>query len=369
MRLIVSAGLAFLAACSPADVEHAVEAAFLALDIAAGSRPSLYKEWKDEPRREEIAYSIDGRNYRADLYHPKTPRAALVLVPGLHREGWREAHLRALATTLGRAGFAVLVPDLPNYRQLMIGASDPVGIADAARHLTGRAEGASKIGIAGISYASGPAFLAALEDDIADRVGFVFVLGGYFDLDSVLTYIVTARFRESPDSPWQIGGPNNYGSWLFIRANAARLDDPADRRQLQLIADRRLGNPMAPVDDLMAGCGPDCASVMALLGEVDPDRVPDRVAALPDGLRTDFQALTLKDKPLDRLKGRAILLHGRDDAIVPYTESLALARRLGVERAELHLARRLAHVDFDPEGLSDGVAVWRAGLSLLRQRD
>jgi len=368
MRLIVAALLATLAACSPSDVEHAVEAAFVAIDIASGRGPSLYKSWKNAPEAVEIDYKIEDRGYQATLYLPATTRAGLVVVPGLHPDGHREPNLVALATTLARAGFAVLIPDLPNYRRLQIGAQDPVGIADALRHLRQRPEGAGKLGIAGISYASGPAFLAALEPDLADRVGFVFALGGYYDIDSVLTYLVTARHREGPDQPWQRGQPNDYGSWHFIRANASRLAEAKDRETLRQIAERRMADLGAPYDDLLAGAGPDAQAVMRLLSEPDPDKVPARIRELPEILRGDFEALTLAGKPLERFKARAILLHGRDDRIVPYTESLRLARVLGQDRVELHLVRSLAHVDFDPKGIADFVEIWQAGRALLRER-
>lgn len=368
MRLIVAAWLALLSACAPADAENAIEAILLAIDVAAGARPSLYKDWTKPPEAVELDYAVEGRRYLATLYRPDKLRAGIVLVPGLHPQGHREPGLVALATTLGRAGFAVLIPDLPNYRELRIGESDPVGIADAARVLLGRPEIPGRIGIAGISYASGPAFLAALEPDIAPRIAFVFALGGYFDIDSILTYLVTARFREGPDAPWQRGSPNDYGSWHFIRANADRLADLDDRRILREIAERRMANLQAPIDDLHAQAGPETRAVMALLGEADPERVPDRIRELPPAIARDFAALTLKDKPLERLEARAILLHGQDDRIVPYTESLRLARVLGPGRAELHIARRLAHVDFDPKSIEDGYAIWRAGYSLLKER-
>jgi pimeloyl-ACP methyl ester carboxylesterase len=366
--LIVAAWLTFLGACSPGDVEHAVEAVFLALDVAAGANPSVYKSWTPEPSRAETTYEIEGRSYIADFYRPAKARGALVLAPGLHSEGRRETHLVALATTLGRAGFAVLVPDLPNYRALRIGAEDPVGIADGVRHMAARPEGHGKIGIVGISYASGPALLAALQPDIAERIAFVFTLGGYYDVEAVLTYIVTARYRETEGAPWRVGNPNIFGAWMFVRANAARLADPNDRALVAEIAARRLGDARADVLGLSAALGADGAALMQLLGEPAPDRIPERIEALPAEIRSDFAALTLKGRDMSGLRARAILLHGRDDAIVPYTESLALARALGPERAELHLAHRLAHVAFEPESFRDGLEVWRASLSFLRFR-
>lgn len=45
------------------------------------------------------------------------------------------------------------------------------------------------------------------------------------------------------------------------------------------------------------------------------------------------------------MKAEVILVHGRGDTIIPYTESLALARDLPGDRARLFLIDGFAHVD------------------------
>jgi hypothetical protein len=68
------------------------------------------------------------------------------------------------------------------------------------------------------------------------------------------------------------------------------------------------------------------------------------------------------------LRAKLILLHGTDDAIIPYTESMALAAAVPPRQAELFLIDGLVHVDVRPFGL-DRRAMWRAIHSLLAQRN
>jgi fermentation-respiration switch protein FrsA (DUF1100 family) len=70
---------------------------------------------------------------------------------------------------------------------------------------------------------------------------------------------------------------------------------------------------------------------------------------------------------LRSLRATLILVHGRDDAIIPYTESVALARAAG-GRAELALLEDLAHADLGPGGLVDAWRLWRAAYALMRAR-
>ena len=64
-----------------------------------------------------------------------------------------------------------------------------------------------------------------------------------------------------------------------------------------------------------------------------------------------------------------MLLHGRDDPIIPETESRALARALPAGRAHLYLPDSLAHADFEASGAGDAMVLLPAAYRLLRLRD
>ena len=91
-------------------------------DIAAGAAPSGLKERTPQPSRTQIAYSIDGRSHTGDLYLPGDgkPEAGIVLVPGMVQEGNDAPNFVTFATTLARARFAVLAPQLSGHRDLRI---------------------------------------------------------------------------------------------------------------------------------------------------------------------------------------------------------------------------------------------------------
>ncbi len=101
----------------------------------------------------------------------------------------------------------------------------------------------------------------------------------------------------------------------------------------------------------------------------DPAAVPALIAALPQGLRADMAALDLARADLSRLKAELILLHGRDDAIIPYTESLALAAAAPADRVTLYLVDNLSHVELGPGGLRDSSRLLAATYRLLALRD
>lgn len=366
--LVAAVLLLALAACSP---YRAIEAAWVLADITAGDGPSTLKTTTTPPQRAPVAYRIAGRHHDGDLYRPGNgTRAGIVLVPGVAEAGKDDRRLVAFATTLARARFAVLVPDIGGLRALKVRASDAREIADAVAYLASLDEVAphGRIGIAAISYAVGPALIAALEADVRDRVRFVVGIGGYHDIEGVVTFFTTGYYRERPGEPWRYRKPNAYGKWVFVLSNVDRIGDPGDRTALEAMARRRLDDPDAEIADLAAGLGREGRALYALLSNTDPERVPALIRGLPAAVRADMAALDLARRDLGRMKARLILVHGREDAIIPYSESRALAAAVAADRADLFIIDGLAHVGTEPSTLGR-LQLWRAVYRLLAERD
>jgi hypothetical protein len=364
--LIALLALLVAAACAPG---RGVESALVIADIGAGTGPSLYKRLTDPPQREAFAWRIEERAGSGDLYRPAGGhRAALVLVPGAAPRGKDDPRLVAFAATLGRAGFLVLVPELANVRALRLAPSDARAVADAVRAVGDIAEG-KQLGLAGISYAVGPAVLAAREPDIAGRVAFILGIGGYHDSVATIRFFTTGHYRLAGEPGWRRLEPNAYGKWVFVRANADLLEEERDRATLHAIADRKLDDLEAGIGDLVAALGPEGASVLALVENRDPERVAALVRALPGRIRDDIAGLDLSPLDLKTLAARLILVHGRDDRIIPFSESVALAAAAAPGRADLHLLDRLVHVDVGAVGVADAWRLWNAAYSVLGTRE
>ncbi|MGF1608165.1 MAG: alpha/beta hydrolase family protein [Kiloniellales bacterium] len=359
-----------VAACSP---ERALEAKRLLLDVAAGPGPSTLKEATQPPSREPLEFTVEDRQHGGELYRPAGRQGRpLVLVPGVTPQGLDDPRLVAFASSLARVGFLVLVPDIANLRALKVRASDAVPIADAVRYLAHTPNGSTaprQVALAAISYAAGPAVLAALESDVTPDLAFLLMIGGYYDMTAVVTFFTTGAYRAAPGEPWRYGVPNAYGKWAFVRGNAEVLNTPADRRLLTEIAQRKMDDLAADVSYLTAQLGPEGRSVLALLNNQDPERVPELMAGLPAAIADNMRGLDLAGRDLAALALPVFLLHGRDDPVIPFTESQALADALPGDAARLTLADNLSHVDLTPGGLLDALTLWRASYRLLEARD
>ena len=366
MRSVVTLLLALsLAGCSP---DRGMEAIGVLRDISAGATPD---ESRPVPTRQTIRYTVRGRSKVADLYFGKDVRAGLVLVPGAARRGKDDPRLVAFAQAMARARFAVLVPDIANLRQLKVTAADAREVSDAVTYLSGRTTkaGGGDVGVVAISYAAGPAILSAIAATSRDKIRFVLAIGGYYDLDATITFFTTGYYRESPGEKWRYRQPNAYGKWVFVRSNADRLEDSGDRVAIAAMAERKLADVNADIGDLVGGLRAEGRSIYALLTNRDPDKTPALIARLPRSVRTDIRALDLARRDLGALSARLFLVHGRDDPIIPHTESITLAGKAGANRANLYVVDSMRHVDLGPSGIVDSYRLWSAIYDLLGERN
>ncbi|MEW5966157.1 MAG: alpha/beta hydrolase [Pseudomonadota bacterium] len=375
--LILALALAALTGCAPA--RH-WEAALVLADVAAVDSPSRLKTNTAAPTRAAVAYTVAGRERTGDLYSPGegAPRAGLVLVPGAVPLGKDDPRIVAFAQTLARARFAVLVPEIPGFRQLRMHSSDARVVADAFVWLAGRDElaPAGRVGLAAFSYGVGPAVLAALEEDAQSRARFIVGVGGYYDLSRAIRYFTTGYYRAAGE--WRYLRPDDYGKLVLVHSAVPYLS-ARDGDLLKAMAERRLQDRAADITDLAARLGREGRAVFDLIENTDPEAFPRRYAALPARLRADLAALSLHDKDLGGLSARLILLHGRNDTLIPWPESLALAAALPPSQGRVFLLDAvLGHVDlslshilswqFLTVELPDIVRMWRAVDALLAER-
>lgn len=381
--------LILLAGCAP--VRH-YEAALVLQDIAAAQGASRLKQTTAAPLRQSIAYTVEGRERRGDLYLPaQLPgttlpvnlptniHAAIVAVPGAVPLGKDDPRLVAFATTLARAGFAVLAPDLAGFRQLSVRPADTREIADAFSYLARRTDLApeGRAGLFAFSYAVGPAILATLEPDIRDRVRFVVGLGGYHDLPRAMRFFTTGWFEH--DGQWQRMTPDDTGKMVLLYASLPYLQNDGDRVIFDRMVAERMTDSTADLSPLAADLSRDAQAVYALAANTDPARFAELLAQLPAAMRADMERLNLARYDLKPLQARLILVHGRNDNLIPWPETPALAAAAPEGLASVFLIHRvLGHVDlkfsnlfswrFWSADLPDLWRLWRVIDLLLAER-
>jgi hypothetical protein len=140
-------------------------------------------------------------------------------------------------------------------------------------------------------------------------------------------------------------------------ANLDLVRDSRDQEILETAGRGLLGGTMrnhaVPTDELT----PWGAALYALLMNEDPERVGPLIAHLDPRVRERIAFLS-PSRVIDRLRSHLIIIHGREDDYIPYTESLRLAAAAPIqERVHLAITRLILHVDVAESGLNsrDGI--------------
>lgn len=305
-------------------------AAFL-LEFVSEGRLAVLTAVSVRPRRAampEAGPAVD--RYRAPGLRPAVPA---VLVHGVAPQGKDDRRARQAAELLARAGFDVAVPSIPGLMRGRLRLDDVRPVVDTAAALA-RAR-RRPVTLIGVSVGAGPALLAAADPGLRASVAAVVSLGGYASAHELLRFFLTG------DYAWgELRGHVEHDPEVvrhFVSANADLLDEGTRAAFLSLDRTR--------VAALLAAPPPALDRLLTALS-------PERVAA-------DIPA-------------RLVLIHGRADRAVPYTETLRLAaaRPTGTR---VILVGLLDHVE-RPGGrlrladVTDLLALWMAVYSLLGTR-
>ena len=296
--------------------------AFLVEYLTRG-RPAALSALTDQPTRHPLAVLGAG----ADLYVHAGIEAGrpLVLVHGFAPEGKDDPRVQDAAALLARAGFDVAVPTIPGLTRGRLGPEDVEPVIGTLAARSGRTA------LTGVSVGAGPALLAAADPRVRDRVSVVLSLGGYASAAEVLRFWLTGAYSYDG-----VRGRVDHDPALvraFVRANADRLD-PASR---------------------------------AILEAADPEAAGRLLDAPPPDLKRYLDTLS----PLlvaAAIGARLILVHGRADHAVPYTESLRLAAARP-DRTTVVLVGLVEHVEGAGrqrwQDIGDVFELWRVMYALL----
>jgi pimeloyl-ACP methyl ester carboxylesterase len=332
---------------------------FLVEFLTEGQRPWLSRR-TPTPVVESLGGGGASQGVPPDLWHPggrsHGPWPGLVLVHGLTADGKLDPRLTQTAGLLARAGFAVAVPELPALKAQHLRASDAAVVRDTLDRLAANpAVRHEPLTVIVVSVGLGPVALALAESPPGGRVRLVVALGGYADARELVRYFTTGAYAFD-QMTGRVAVDPALGRF-FLARNLDLVPDAVDRAAVE---EALRGHPLG------ADAGPGAQAVLALLQNRDPGRVDALIDALPAPTRELLDTLS-PAKHLGATRARLLLVHGRGDPAIPFTESLRLAAATP-GRSRLVIVDLVGHVEGQPPGwrqLTDFARLWSVCYELL----
>ena len=294
----------------PAVFSLVLSAAFLAEFLTDGALPAL-RSVTPTPRRESLSPSAD--RWIGAWLGTAPP---LLLVHGYAPEGKDDPRLARAARLLARAGFDVIVPTLPGLTRGRLRSEDAAPVVQALAAQPG------PWAVVSVSIGAAPAFAAAADASVRDRVRVLLALGPHASAMETLRFWLTGAFGFDGISGRVAHDPKLVRA--FLDANADLVD----------------------------------ASTRAALAAGDPTAVEHALDSLSPAVRDVLDRLSPVGA-MPSVRARVILIHGYADRAVPYTESLRLAAARPA-RTDVMLLQAVGHVEAAPG------SVWRAARDGVR---
>jgi pimeloyl-ACP methyl ester carboxylesterase len=312
----------------------------------------LAREVTHAPRVDEVRVA----GQETTLARPGTGESwpAVVFVNGATERGRRHPDVQRLARGLARAGFLVVVPELPGLRRGEITVRTLAATVEVARTIAARPDvREGRVGFVGVSVGASLALCAAEEDRLSGRVSAVAGIAPYAELEEVALLATTGYVRTG-------GRQVPYDADDFVQLAVARslaASIPARRDRERLV--RFLATIPNERDDPLRGLrphglGPQGRTVVRLLRNRDSTRFDSLWRALPPAVLAAARRLS-PTAAIGRLDAPVELATSPEDKYFPVEESRRLAT--GSDRVRLTVTSSLSHAIPEPSLGSLGAAL------------
>lgn len=296
----------------------------------------------------EAAFTRGSETLAATVYRQRGRthfRTAWVVLHGITYRGRQHKGLQRFASSMAAAGHLVFIPEIPEWSRFKVAPAVAVPTIRAAVHaLRERADvDRDRIGLFAFSFGGTQAIIAANDAGIQTELRGLVSWGGYHSVRHLIDFAFTGeheldgvRYRAEPDP---------YGRWIvganyLTRMNGFEDMDDVARALLELATEAGTrgiyaGSPLLePMKEQLArrfsGDRLRTFDVFAPRGGVlegDRDFARELAQPLTD---TVIKADPLMDPTtaIRNLNVRTFLAHGRDDRLIPFSESVRASRQI-----------------------------------------
>ncbi len=284
--------------------------------------PMLPSRWLNpltpRPIVERLAYQTSHGEAQGDLYRPSTPgpHPGIVVCLGVVPFGVDHPQVPRLGEALARSGFAALLYWSPAMRDFRLDTADIDDIASAYDALLARADvDGSRSGLLGTCVGGAFALMAAASPTVRDRVSFVLAYAAYASVRSLVRDVASAsRSRDGVRESWAVDPLTRK---VFLHTITAHLD-PAEANLLRARYATR--SPATEQSTLSDGA----RRVLPLLTELTLDATEAALDRLPPELSDRLVAMSPATYLRDLRTPLVVLLHDREDPVIPVSESRQL---------------------------------------------
>ena len=263
------------------------------------------------------------------IFKPKKAhQTTFILFPGASPFAEEHPGMIGLATTIMNLGYTVFIPRIPPLKALNIKSENVEWFARAYEQIINR-DGIDKTNVAiiGISFGGSLLLKATLDERIkSNPPRSMLMYGSCFDLESGLNFLLSGEIKHNGKIAYI--PPNDWGLTVLFHNFLKDMNTGFDTTAIRTVLAARVADKLDEVERLKTELiEHDLIFVEAVLsGKCNPqiEKISHQIIESQKDALDEVSPSSFCEK----ISMKIFIMHGANDSMVPYTESIKLGENL-----------------------------------------
>lgn len=310
---------------------------------------------------------VKGEKIPMRIYHPKKSgrRPVFIIYPGASPTGEEHEALNILGEGMAKLGLRVFLPRLSALKDVLIQSETTEEILKAYRQVGQRSDvNPKKIAVVGVSFSGSLVIKAFAEESITTMPACILSYGSYFDIENTLRFALTGDFSDGNDQ-YHID-PNEWGRIVFFHNHLDLLEEHLNPERVRPYFLKLVQNDENGAEDAFKKMSEQEQEFVRKI--VDGNR--KETMELAEEILPKLKDVNIALSPryfINKINFPLFLMHGSQDNMVPFTETVKFSRILRSEgkNVKTYISHLYGHskVDVYKKGIKFLVKeLWNMGL-------
>jgi len=280
----------------------------------------------------------------------KNDQNIMIIFPGASPDAEKHTGLLFLASIICKLGFKVIVPRIPPLKDLKLGYECYDWFAHAYKEIISREDvNNNKVSSMALSFGGGLLLKASLDKRISDSPPkSIMTFGTYCDIQSTLKFLCNGKIDIDGDS-YKIN-PHSWGLTVLFHNFLDKLnfEEIADYKdEIREVVNLRIQDKLDEVDDKISNLPTTPGDfIRNIFDSKINSEIENEITNAINKEKTFIQEMSPKYWG-DKINNKVFIMHGSNDSMVPFTESLELNRC--IENSSLFISYMYEHKEISTD--------------------
>ncbi|MBH30982.1 MAG: hypothetical protein CMG71_03205 [Candidatus Marinimicrobia bacterium] len=301
----------------------------IVLNVVPNPAARLMKLFRQEPSIETTSYTTtEGTVVPMRIHHPPgdAPAPTLIIYPGVSPAGEEHEAVNVLARALAFAGIRTFFPRIPDLKEVLVREESVEHMINVYLAVEAREDvDPAKIVGSGVSFGGSLFIKACLDDRLRGKPAAVLSYGSFFNFRDGLNFSMTGVCSDG-EKEYHIE-PHDWGRIAFFHNYLEYLDEPHNPEKVRQYLLDKVANDGQNGDALYESFSEEDR---ILIDKIVADQSQEAVAMAEKVLKK-IEPLVERLSPsnfLDEIDFPIYLMHGANDNMIPFTETVRFTKAL-----------------------------------------